>query len=152
MRFHFTWLEWPWSKKSTNNKYWRGCGEKGTLPPLCRWEYKLLQLLWRTGWRFHKKLNKTLESIKVLISQSCPILCSSINCRTTMRACLLRRFICVQLSATLWTVAHQAPLSMGFSSQEYWSGLPFPLPRNPSDPGVKPASHVSCFGRQVLYH
>ena len=34
----------------------------------------------------------------------------------------------VQLFATPWTVAHQAPLSMGFSSQEYWSGLPFPSP------------------------
>ena len=35
---------------------------------------------------------------------------------------------CVCLFATLWTVAHQAPLSMGFSRQEYWSGLPFPSP------------------------
>ena len=34
----------------------------------------------------------------------------------------------VRLFATLWTVAHQAPLSMGFSRQEYWSGLPFPSP------------------------
>ena len=38
----------------------------------------------------------------------------------------LRRFGCVQLCVTLWTVAHQAPLSMGFSKQEYWSGLPCP--------------------------
>ena len=44
----------------------------------------------------------------------------------------------VQLSATLWTIAHQAPLSVGFSRQEYWSGLPFPLPGDLSDPGIEP--------------
>ena len=37
---------------------------------------------------------------------------------------------CVQLCVTLWTVAHQTPLSMGFPSQEYWNGLPFPPPRD----------------------
>ena len=41
---------------------------------------------------------------------------------------------------TLWTVAHQAPLSMGFSRQEYWSGLPFPSPRDLLDLGIKPVS------------
>jgi len=40
--------------------------------------------------------------------------------------------------ATPWTVACQAPLSMGFSSQEYWSGLPFPFPGDLPDPGIKP--------------
>ena len=40
-------------------------------------------------------------------------------------------------------VAHQTPLSMGFSKQEYWRGLPCPPPRGLSDPGIKPASHVS---------
>ena len=39
-----------------------------------------------------------------------------------------RNFSCVQLPVTLWTTAHQAPLSMRFSRQEYWSGLPFPSP------------------------
>ena len=39
-----------------------------------------------------------------------------------------------------WTVAHQAPLSMEFSRQEYWNGLPFPSPRNIPDPGFKPGS------------
>ena len=43
-------------------------------------------------------------------------------------------------SVTSWTVAHQAPLSMGFPRQEYWSGLPFPSPGDPSNPGIKPAS------------
>ena len=46
----------------------------------------------------------------------------------------------VQLFATPWTVAHQAPPSMGFSRQEYWSGLPFPSPGDLPDPGIKPRS------------
>ena len=45
--------------------------------------------------------------------------------------------------ATLWTVAHQAPLSMGFSRQEYWSGLPCPPPGDLPHPGIEPASLMS---------
>ena len=45
-----------------------------------------------------------------------------------VREDMLSHFSCVQLCATLWTAAHQAPLSMGFSRQEYWSGLPCPPP------------------------
>ena len=41
---------------------------------------------------------------------------------------------------TPWTVAYQAPPSMGFSRQEYWSGLPFPSPRDLPNPGIKPGS------------
>ena len=44
---------------------------------------------------------------------------------------------CVQLSATPWTVAHQVPLSMGFSRKEYWSGLPCPPPGDLPHPGIK---------------
>ena len=58
-------------------------------------------------------------------------------------------FIRVRLFATLWTVALQAPLSMEFSRQEYWSGLPCP-PGDLPDPGI--VSCISCIGRQVLYH
>ena len=54
--------------------------------------------------------------------------------------------------ATLWTIACQAPLSMGFPRQEYWSGFPFPSPGDVPDPGTEPASPVSCIGRQILYH
>ena len=43
----------------------------------------------------------------------------------------------VQLFETPWTVIHQAPLSMEFSRQEYWSGLPFPTPGDPPDPRIK---------------
>ena len=49
----------------------------------------------------------------------------------------------VQLCAILWTVAHQASLSMGFSRQEYWSGLPCPPPGNLPDPGIEPESLMS---------
>ena len=45
----------------------------------------------------------------------------------------------VQLFETLWTVAHQAPLSMGISRQGYWNGLPFPSPGDFPDPGIEPA-------------
>ena len=41
---------------------------------------------------------------------------------------------------TSWTIARQAPLSMGFSRQEYWSGLPFPSPKDLPDPGIEPRS------------
>ena len=47
---------------------------------------------------------------------------------------------CIQLFVTLWTVACQSPLSMGFSRQEYWSGLPFPSPGALPDPGIEPVS------------
>ena len=46
----------------------------------------------------------------------------------------------VQLFATPWTVAHQAPLSIGFSRQEYWSGLPFLSPGDLPNPGIEPRS------------
>ena len=49
----------------------------------------------------------------------------------------------VQLFVTPQTVAHQAPLSMGLSRQEYWSELPFPHPRDFPNPGIKPMSAVS---------
>ena len=49
----------------------------------------------------------------------------------------------VWLFALLWTVTHQAPLSMGFSRQEYWSGLPCPPPRILRDPGIEPWSLMS---------
>ena len=52
MRYRLTLVRLAIIKKSTNNKYWRRCGEKGTLLH-CWWECKLVQPLWRTVWRFH---------------------------------------------------------------------------------------------------
>ena len=59
MRYHFTPVRMGAIQKSTSSKCWRGCGEKGTLLP-CWWECKLVQPLWRTVWRFLKKLEPVL--------------------------------------------------------------------------------------------
>ena len=53
---------------------------------------------------------------------------------------MLSHFSHVQLFATLWTVAVQAPLSTGFSRLEFWSGLPSPSPGELPDPGIEPTS------------
>ena len=71
-----------------------------------------MRLIYHTG-RFTK--NK-LEHIGGIVTKSCPTLVSP------------------------WTVAHQVPLSMGFSRKEYWSGLPFPSPGDRPDPGIEPQS------------
>ena len=60
MRYHLPPVRTGIIRKSTNNKCWRGCGEKGTLPH-CWWECKLMQPLWRTVWRFLKKRKLELQ-------------------------------------------------------------------------------------------
>ena len=60
-----------------------------------------------------------------------------------MCAVVLSCFSHVQLFATPWPVAHPAPLSMGFSRQEHWSGLPCPPPGDLPDPGIEPACSTS---------
>ena len=59
----------------------------------------------------------------------------------------------VCLSAILWTVTRWAPLSISFPRQEYWSGLPFPIPEgNGPNPGIEPASPVSCIAGGFFTH
>ena len=66
-------------------------------------------------------------------------------------ACMLSHSVVSNSLRPPWTVARQAPLSTGFSRQEYWSGLPCPPSVGLPYSGIKPMSlYVSCFGRQVL--
>ena len=57
--------------------------------------------------------------------------------------CVLSCFSHVQLFVTLWSVTHHAPLSMGFSRQEYWNGFPCPPPGDLPSPGIEPRSPSS---------
>ena len=66
--------------------------------------------------------------------------------------CCLFTKLCPNLFATPWTVACQAPLSGGFSKQEYRGGSPRPPPGDLPDPEIGPLSPVSCVSRWVLYH
>ena len=73
-----------------------------------------------------------------LLYPSILVLCSEMSCNTLKVK--VKLFSHIQLFVTSWTIAYQAPLSMGFSRQEYWSGLPLPSPRNLPDPGIEPGS------------
>ena len=66
--------------------------------------------------------------------------------------CLLCVCSVMSDSAIAWTVAFQAPLSMGFSKQEYWSGLPCPPPGSLPDPGTEPESPASPALQAILHH
>ena len=112
MRYHLMLVRMAAIKKPTNNKCWRECGEKGTLFH-CWWECKLVQPLWRTVWRFLKKLE-----IELPYDPAIPLLGIGKG----------KSLSCVRLFVTPWTAAYQAPPSVGFSRQEYWSGVPLPSP------------------------
>ena len=91
--------------------------------------------------------------------QSCPTLCdptdgsppgshpwdspgknTGVGCHFLLQCMKVKSLSHVRLFETPWTVAYQAPPSMGFSRPEYWSGLPFPCPGDLPDPGIKPES------------
>ena len=86
-----------------------------------------------------------------------PVFTTSFIEKTILSHCIflvpLSNIVCVSRSAvsnsaTPWTVAHQAPLSKGFSRKKYWSELPFPSPEGLPDPGILGLLHC----RQILYH
>ena len=104
---------------------------------------------WMDGWMekwsprdrvFLRRQNLELGPPKALFLRrdehrnALPVLAS----KPLVKCCLIAK-LCLTLW-TAWTVAHQALLSMGFPRQKYWSGLPFPSPRDLPDPGIETAS------------
>ena len=75
--------------------------------------------------------------------------CRFSNCYQCVCA---QEFSHVQLFETPWTIAHQAPVSMEFSRQKYWSGLPFPTSEGHPNPGIEPASPALADDSSQLYH
>ena len=153
-------------KQIENHKCWQANGETETLVH-CWWECKMLQSLWKMVWRFPLMLKRELldDSVILLLgiypqntdsrdqygSVHCSIIHSSKKRETTclsvegcVYVCVCARvlspFSHVRLCVTLWTVACQAPLYMGFSRREHWSGLPFPSAGDLPDPGIEPRS------------
>ena len=86
--------------------------------------------------------NKTQHPFTIKLLKQ---LCVEKNVLQHNKGCMCAPSHCsrMQLFATLWIVAHQAPLSTGFFRQEYWSGLPCPPPGNLSNSGIEPASLTS---------
>ena len=137
----------PPSMGFSRQKYWSGvpsCYTMACSPPaLCPWDFPgkntgvvyhfLLQAIFPT-----QRLTLGLLHCRQILYQL------SLTCQegSVGSGCVLSCFSCVQLFATLWTVTCQAPLSKGFSSQEYWSGLPWPPPGDLSNLGIKPASRM----------
>ena len=104
------------------------CGKISLLPFTCSFQYfwSINMSLWITmsTWFLHWLISK----IKSL---------------TCIRVCMLSRFSHVRLFETPWTIAHQAPMSTGFSRQEYWSGLPSPPAGDLPHLGIEPTSLAS---------
>ena len=87
-------------------------------------------------------------NMTVLWCSTFPVTSSSVR----EHSCMLSHFSHVQLFATVWTLAHRAPMSMGFSRQEYWSELPCPPAGDLPDPGIKPESSALQVDSLLLSH
>ena len=117
---------------------------------MLEWEiwYLIYKICWMgltENWTKQKKgwLHRS-KSIKIMQSENHEISKGKKKSFNDMHACMHARSLqCVPLFVTPWTVAHQVPLSMGFSRQEYWSGLPCPPPGDLPNPGIKPVSLMS---------
>ena len=83
-----------------------------------------------------------MESLFLTRDQALSLWSGSTDSKTLdyQRTTLVKSLSHVRLFVTPWTVAYQAPPSMGFSKQEYWSGLPFPYPEDLPDPEIAPGS------------
>ena len=90
----------------------------------------------RTGVGCHCLLQHNWAQWGIFTIWKCQLSCNSLLCWVSE----WKSLSCVQIFATPQTIAHQAPPSMGFSRQEYWSGLPFPSPEDLPDTGIEPGS------------
>ena len=117
------------AKSQTRLSNWTDCwiSHMSICQPRQTFEEEVLRLLALKLWR----CSHPTPSLACLHKQL-----ASPSLTWTLWKVLLSR---VRLFATSWTVAHQAPLSMIFSRQEYWSGLPFPSPGDLPNPGIEPA-------------
>ena len=106
----------------------------------------------RRGWQRMRCLDSTTVSVDMNLSKFWKIVEDRRAFQVTVHTCMLSCISHVQLFVTPWTVARQAPLSMGFSRQEYWSGLLCSLPGDLPDLMTESECHVSCIGRWALYH
>ena len=137
------------------------------------WEpYKPHQRLQKVFRKYHQEGNKSkqqantsLNNQKPLFLESvCVCVCVRTHARLNNQKPLFLEDVCVcvcvcvsvlsniRLLANPQTIGHQAPLSMGFSKQEYWSGLPCRHPGDLPNPGDEPKSLKSCIGWCILYH
>ena len=151
MEYHHTSIRTLKIKNTNRTKYWQGCRETVSLI-LCCWECKIelwksvQKLLWKSVWQFLKKLNTYLSyspSTALLLSRltaahqaphpwDSPGKNIGVGCHFLLQCTKVKMKLLshVWLFATPWTAAYQVPLPMGFSRQEYWSGLPSPSPVN----------------------
>ena len=100
-------------------------------------------LKFRKALVIHSRLNRVPDSKSLFLKHY--------TIYHSLHACVLSCFSHARLFAALWTVAHQAPLSMGLSRQESWSGLPCPPPGDLPDPGTELESPAALHCRQILY-
>ena len=105
--------------------------------PMSWWNLHLVTVQRNPLIKRHPCLPKTLNQVVSYYHFQTPFIAACVC------ACVLSHFSRARLLSILWTVVYQAPLSMGFSRQEYWSGLLFPNPGDLPDPGIKPTSLMS---------
>ena len=111
------------------------------------WASKQLYIfshIWVHAYTISTIMNIYYSQIFLILKEHWRYLCLHLHLK--LHVCLLSHFSCIQLFVTPWTVARLAPLSVGFSRQEYCSGLPFPSPGDLPDSGMEPSS--LC----LLYH
>ena len=113
--------------------------------------YLVKHRLWRKNFKVLKEFSQFLKQLMPFINKE-PNWIVKVWRFPLLDVWAQSHFSCVWLFVTLWTIACQAPLSMGFSRQEYWRGLPCSLSGHLPHPGIELVSHVSCVGRRVLYH